>query len=307
MRSIRHVVLASSVLLTLLTCVLGAQARECPALRAPISATDRSWCDVDSVPRLADTSVITVAPRYPDLLRSANVEGTVVAELSVDEGGAVDMGSVRFVQSSHDLFTNAVKSAIRRWRFVPAVVGGRYVRARGTVRVDFLLPGGDSIPVVAIADPIRQTPNGIEIRLGWRVPPRAAEPVIDTTRTYALIERIVREFGTTDTLRARCIDWSPTEKGEDAPPPLIAYLKQRGVPRLPMSRCPPTYASMIVTLDPQGKVIQRPNGTYDPHIVTISGLVAWNAGQFVFNVSEGSGNGRHISRCQADWNAETRA
>lgn len=283
-----------------------AQASTCAAFRAPVPAGDRLWCDTDTVPRLFDLSLAAVAPRYPDLLRSAFVEGEVVAEMTVTEGGVVDMASVRFVQSSHDLFTNAVKSAIRNWRFVPALAGGRFVRARGTARVEFVLPKGDSLPVVAIAEPVHQVPNGIAIRLGWRVPPRATDVQTDTARLYALIERIVRDFASTDTLRARCLEWSPAGRGEDAPASVITYLREHGVPRLPMSKCPPMYGGMIQYVDARGRPIpERPHGP-NPHVVTINELVPWTSEQYVFAVWEGTGNGARIQRCQADWRIESR-
>ena len=67
-------------------------------------------------------------PRYPDMLRSANVEGEVLAQFVVDTTGRADMGSFKVLKSSHDLFTNAVKSALSNMRFYPAEVGGRKVK-----------------------------------------------------------------------------------------------------------------------------------------------------------------------------------
>ena len=67
-------------------------------------------------------------PRYPDMLRSANVEGEVLAQFVVDTTGRADMSSFKVLKSSHDLFTNAVKSALANMRFYPAEVGGRKVK-----------------------------------------------------------------------------------------------------------------------------------------------------------------------------------
>jgi protein TonB len=67
-------------------------------------------------------------PRYPDMLRSANVEGEVLAQFVVDTTGRAEMREFKVLKSSHDLFTNAVKAALANMRFYPAEVGGKKVR-----------------------------------------------------------------------------------------------------------------------------------------------------------------------------------
>ena len=67
-------------------------------------------------------------PRYPAELRSANVEGAVLAQFIVDESGHADSSSLQIVRSSNDGFANAVRSAITSFRFSPALVGGRPVK-----------------------------------------------------------------------------------------------------------------------------------------------------------------------------------
>jgi periplasmic protein TonB len=67
-------------------------------------------------------------PRYPDMLRSANVEGEVLAQFVVDTSGRADMREFKILKSTHDLFTAAVKSALPQMRFYPAEVGGHKVK-----------------------------------------------------------------------------------------------------------------------------------------------------------------------------------
>jgi periplasmic protein TonB len=67
-------------------------------------------------------------PRYPDMLRSSNVEGEVLAQFVVDTTGRYENGSFKVLKSSHDLFTAAVRNALPRMRFYPAEVGGRKVK-----------------------------------------------------------------------------------------------------------------------------------------------------------------------------------
>jgi len=67
-------------------------------------------------------------PRYPDMLRSANVEGEVLAQFVVDTTGRYEQGTFKVLKSSNDQFTNAVKNALPRMKFYPAEVGGRKVK-----------------------------------------------------------------------------------------------------------------------------------------------------------------------------------
>jgi len=68
------------------------------------------------------------APRYPDMLRSANVEGEVIAQFVVNEDGRADMSTFKVLKTSHDLFTNSVKSVLPQMRFLAAEVGGKKVK-----------------------------------------------------------------------------------------------------------------------------------------------------------------------------------
>jgi len=67
-------------------------------------------------------------PRYPDMLRSANVEGEVLVQFVVDTTGRVEMSQFKVLKSSHDLFTNSVKAFLGGARFYPAEIGGRKVK-----------------------------------------------------------------------------------------------------------------------------------------------------------------------------------
>jgi protein TonB len=66
--------------------------------------------------------------RYPDMLRSANVEGEVLAQFIVDADGRYEANSFKVLKSSHELFTQAVKNALPNMRFYPAEVGGKKVK-----------------------------------------------------------------------------------------------------------------------------------------------------------------------------------
>jgi periplasmic protein TonB len=68
------------------------------------------------------------SPRYPSMLQSAGIEGDVRAQFVVDTVGRVEPGSVRILESSHESFSQAVRDALARARFVPAEARGRKVR-----------------------------------------------------------------------------------------------------------------------------------------------------------------------------------
>ncbi|MFL5561017.1 MAG: TonB family protein [Gemmatimonadaceae bacterium] len=67
-------------------------------------------------------------PPYPAMLRSAGVEGTVLAQFVVDTSGKADMSTFKVLESSHELFTQAVRQALPSYRFFPAEIGGKKVR-----------------------------------------------------------------------------------------------------------------------------------------------------------------------------------
>lgn len=81
-------------------------------------------------------------PPYPDLLKSAKVQGEVLAQFVVDTSGRAEMATFKVLKSSHDLFTSSVKSALVNWRFYPAEVAGRKVRQ--LIQMPFVFGAGSS-------------------------------------------------------------------------------------------------------------------------------------------------------------------
>ena len=79
------------------------------------------------------------------MLRSANVEGEVLAQFVVDTTGHVDMSSFKVLKTTHDLFTNSVKQSLPNMKFSPAVVGGRKVKQLVQMTFPFSLSQGASI------------------------------------------------------------------------------------------------------------------------------------------------------------------
>ena len=68
------------------------------------------------------------APVYPSMLHSAGAEGRVLAQFVVDASGIPDVSTLKVLETSHELFAQAVRDALPKMRFFPAEIGGTKVR-----------------------------------------------------------------------------------------------------------------------------------------------------------------------------------
>jgi protein TonB len=82
----------------------------------------------DEVEKEVELRAGNAPPVYPGVLRDAGIEGKVVARFVVDQTGRAEDSTVTFVSSDSRLFEEAVRTALKRTRFVPAEAGGRKVR-----------------------------------------------------------------------------------------------------------------------------------------------------------------------------------
>jgi periplasmic protein TonB len=90
-------------------------------------ATDQPYFDFQ-VEKQAGPAPGSPPPEYPDMLRSANVEGEVLAQFVIDTTGRADVSTFKVLKSTNDAFTDAVKRALPRMKFFPAEIGGRKVK-----------------------------------------------------------------------------------------------------------------------------------------------------------------------------------
>ena len=60
---------------------------------------------------------------YPEGMRSSGIEGKVLAEFVVNENGRVETGTFKILDSTNEMFAQAVRSALSRMRFRPAQIG----------------------------------------------------------------------------------------------------------------------------------------------------------------------------------------
>jgi len=85
---------------------------------------------------LVTSAIKRVEPEYPAQAKAANISGTVVVEITVDETGNVI--SVRPI-SGHPLLKDAAADAARQWRFSPTTLSGEPVKVVGTLTFNFAL------------------------------------------------------------------------------------------------------------------------------------------------------------------------
>jgi periplasmic protein TonB len=79
------------------------------------------------------------APLYPAPLRAAQLEGSVLARFVVDTTGRAEPASISFAEASHPQFAEAVRQALLRSRYLPAMLGGGPVRQLVEQRFAFTL------------------------------------------------------------------------------------------------------------------------------------------------------------------------
>lgn len=107
--------------------VAGGIAKGVEGAKAPVPQGDQPYFDFQ-VEKPVVMAPGAQGPAYPDMLRTAGIEGQVLAQFVVDTTGRADMGTFKALKSDNDLFTTAVKNALQRMRFLPAEVGGRKVK-----------------------------------------------------------------------------------------------------------------------------------------------------------------------------------
>jgi protein TonB len=82
----------------------------------------------DAVDRIVVPYGNNPKPIYPRSLESQGIEADFTVMFVVDSTGRVDDGTVQLPKDVHRLFTDAVRNALSRSRYLPATLGGRPVR-----------------------------------------------------------------------------------------------------------------------------------------------------------------------------------
>jgi periplasmic protein TonB len=95
---------------------------------APVATTSGEAFTAHDVEKVAAALPGSPSPAYPEMLKSAGVEGEAMVQFVVDTLGRAEPASFKVLQASHDAFGQAVRAALPRMRFLPAEIGGRKVR-----------------------------------------------------------------------------------------------------------------------------------------------------------------------------------
>lgn len=88
--------------------------------------------DLPVLPR----KIVDARPVYPDIARSARVEGTIIMEAVLDTNGRVTQLRVL---TSVPLLDQAALDAVRQWRYTPSLYGGHPVSVLMTITIRFTL------------------------------------------------------------------------------------------------------------------------------------------------------------------------
>jgi protein TonB len=81
--------------------------------------------------------VSPILPDYPDLLRQAGIEGTVLIEVIIDTTGHSEPASLKVVNSTNRAFELAAKEAVLKSLYRPGRVRGQAVRVLVQVPINF--------------------------------------------------------------------------------------------------------------------------------------------------------------------------
>lgn len=101
-------------------------AQKSPNDSSASAATSQTYFDFQ-VERIARPKSVP-APVYPNHLRAARVEGTVLVQFIVDQRGRPDMASFKVIKSSNAELTESVRTAVSYMSFFPAEWGGQKVK-----------------------------------------------------------------------------------------------------------------------------------------------------------------------------------
>ena len=118
-----------------------------PAPRIAANVTSNESLNLDMQPSatvhampktmIAATLITQVNPKYPELAYRTHTEGAVVIDLEIDNKGTVIKATP---VSGPELLRKEAVSAVMKWHYRPASVGGTSVPSQSRVTINFKLP-----------------------------------------------------------------------------------------------------------------------------------------------------------------------
>jgi protein TonB len=107
--------------------VAGGIAKGVEGAKGPVPTGDQPYFEFQ-VEKPVASAPGSPGPTYPDMLKSAGIEGQVLAQFVVDTTGRAEVATFKVLKSDNPQFEVAVRNALPRMRFLPAEVGGRKVK-----------------------------------------------------------------------------------------------------------------------------------------------------------------------------------
>ncbi len=95
--------------------------------------------DVNAVERVPRILGSAPPPRYPAALRESGVAGRVLLRFVIDTLGRAELDGAVVTETTHALFSDAVRNVLGLYRFSPGSIGGRKVRTMVQLPFTFTL------------------------------------------------------------------------------------------------------------------------------------------------------------------------
>ena len=105
----------------------------------PSELTSGAVVDVNAVERVPRILGSAPPPRYPVALRESGVAGRVLVRFVIDTLGRAELDGAVVTETTHTLFSDAVKNVLGLYRFSPGSIGGRKVRTMVQLPFTFTL------------------------------------------------------------------------------------------------------------------------------------------------------------------------
>ncbi|HEV8362069.1 MAG TPA: TonB family protein [Gemmatimonadaceae bacterium] len=232
-------------------------------------------------------------PRYPTIMRQAGVEGSVHMQYAVDATGRVIRPSLHVVASSHELFSQAARTAIAEHQFAAPRRAGAAVPVRVEEITHFIVPGADTLRV-RLVTPTVDSIGRLTTIVTASVPfdsvnaPRLT-PDDETAIYIGVIDMLLRQHEAVPSPSAFCLHIAGTSPSLQ----FVERWQRPGRRVVPSASCPPTYASMIVRRNDG-----RPKRWIDPIAIGVGRLRGWATDTVVLDATVGQGTGTSYFRCE---------
>jgi len=82
--------------------------------------------------------IFSPLPEYPEHLKKANIEGTVILQIKTDSNG--DVINVDILKSAHPELDKIAQETIAKWKYEKVIKNGRSISVIFPVTIDFKLP-----------------------------------------------------------------------------------------------------------------------------------------------------------------------